>query len=95
MDSWRSSIECVQKRRKQEIVNGSECRSRPNNKVRAVEEKDILALAGCVAELSGALKAVRSALWTALNKTIHYKQDNIQDNEFASHTVDMWNEESN
>ncbi|ELU02137.1 hypothetical protein CAPTEDRAFT_172802 [Capitella teleta] len=64
MDGWMEGIRKVQARRKEEIANAAN-RHR-NGGPRFQEEKDVLALAAAIAELSNLTRRARTATWCAL-----------------------------
>ncbi|KAI0226222.1 Meiosis-specific coiled-coil domain-containing protein MEIOC [Lamellibrachia satsuma] len=64
MDMWLEGIRKVQTRRKEEIVNATN-RHR-NGGPRYQEEKDVLALAAAIRELTSLTRRSRTAMWCAL-----------------------------
>ncbi|XP_064470811.1 uncharacterized protein LOC135385432 [Ornithodoros turicata] len=71
MEKWLEAIRYVQARRRDEIVNATNRhRTGPN---RIQEEKDVMALALSIHNLSKASRSARTALWCALTTTILYE----------------------
>lgn len=74
MEQWLEAISKVHARRRDEIVNATN-RQRTGNGSRIQEDKDILALAASIQDLTKASRRARTAMWCALMMTIHYNVD--------------------
>lgn len=74
MEQWLEAISKVHARRRDEIVNATN-RQRTGNGSRIQEDKDILALAASIQDLTKASRRARTAMWCALMMTIHYSVD--------------------
>uniref|UniRef100_T1JKE6 Uncharacterized protein n=1 Tax=Strigamia maritima TaxID=126957 RepID=T1JKE6_STRMM len=74
MEQWLEAISKVHARRRDEIVNATN-RQRTGNGSRIQEDKDILALAASIQDLTKASRRARTAMWCALMTTIHYNVD--------------------
>ncbi|XP_070536837.1 meiosis-specific coiled-coil domain-containing protein MEIOC-like isoform X2 [Ptychodera flava] len=87
MDKWLEGIRKVQARRKEEIVNATNRHRHGGAKYQ--EDRDVLALAASIQELTGHTRKARSAMWCSLqmSKTSHLKSPEGQDEEQTESNV--------
>ncbi|XP_014666910.1 PREDICTED: uncharacterized protein LOC106808630 isoform X2 [Priapulus caudatus] len=71
MADWMEGIRNVEARRKDEITNAQN-RHRNGGQPSNQQDKDVLALAAAIRELTVKCRRARTAMWSALLSTIHY-----------------------
>lgn len=73
MEKWLEAIRNVQGRRRDEIINATNRHRSATNRIQ--EDKDVVALAASILELSKASRHARTAMWCALITTILFNLD--------------------